>query len=59
MIEQLFIQIEGIFIICAWTGVVTFIILKILSVFIDLRVSQEEEEEGLDISLHNEQGYNL
>ena len=59
MIDQLFIQIEGIFVICAWTGVVTFIILKILSVFIDLRVSQEEEEEGLDISLHNEQGYNL
>ena len=59
MIDQLFIQIEGIFIISAWTGVVTFIILKILSVFIDLRVSQEEEEEGLDISLHNEQGYNL
>ena len=59
MIDQLFIQIEGIFVICAWTGVVTFIILKILSVFVDLRVSQEEEEEGLDISLHNEQGYNL
>ena len=36
-----------------------YVILKILNVFVDLRVTKEEEEEGLDISLHNEQGYNL
>jgi len=58
-INQLFIQVQGIFIICAWTAVATYIILKILNIFVDLRVSQEEEDEGLDISLHNEQGYNL
>ncbi|MDC3359620.1 ammonium transporter [Gammaproteobacteria bacterium] len=58
-IDQLFIQVQGIFIICAWTAVATYIILKVLNIFVDLRVSQEEEDEGLDISLHNEQGYNL
>ena len=56
---QLLIQLEGILVICAWTGIATYIILKILNIFVDIRVTKEEEEEGLDVSLHNEQGYNL
>jgi len=58
-LSQLLIQAEGIIIICIWTAITTYIILKTLNIFVDLRVSREEEEEGLDISLHNEQGYNL
>lgn len=58
-ITQLLIQLEGIFVICAWTGIATYVILKTLNIFIDIRVTKEEEEEGLDVSLHNEQGYNL
>ena len=58
-LSQLLIQLEGILVICAWTGIATYIILKVLNVFGDIRVSKEEEEEGLDVSLHNEQGYNL
>ncbi len=43
----------------AWCAVLTFAILKIVGVVIPLRVSEEEETEGLDIVLHDERGYNL
>ena len=43
----------------AWCGVVTFVILKIVDALLGLRVSGDEETEGLDIVLHDEQGYNL
>jgi Amt family ammonium transporter len=38
-----------------WSGVVTFIILKVVDAIIGLRVTEEEEREGLDLSLHGEQ----
>ena len=41
-----------------YSGVLSFIILKIVDAIIGLRVSQEEETEGLDIALHDERGYN-
>ena len=58
-IAQLMIQLEGVLIICAWTAITTYLILKAINIFIDIRVSSEDEEEGLDIREHNEQGYNL
>jgi Amt family ammonium transporter len=58
-IAQLIIQLKGIFIICTWTAVTTYLILKAINAFIDIRVSSDDEEEGLDISEHNEQGYSL
>ena len=58
-IAQLIIQLKGIFIICTWTAVTTYLILKAINVFMDIRVSSDDEEEGLDISEHNEQGYSL
>ena len=42
-----------------YTAVVSFIILKVLDAVIGLRVSDEQEQEGLDLVLHDEQGYNL
>jgi len=42
-----------------YCGVVSFIILKLIDAIIGLRVSDEEEEMGLDLVLHDEQGYNL
>ena len=42
-----------------YTVVVTFVILKIVAAFTALRVSAEEETEGLDVVLHNERGYDL
>lgn len=43
----------------AWCALVTFVILKLVGVFIPLRVSEEEETQGLDIVLHDERGYNI
>ena len=43
----------------AWPGVVTWILLKITDAVAGLRVTAEEETEGLDAVLHNEKGYNL
>ncbi|MGH8710747.1 MAG: hypothetical protein ACREVA_05455 [Burkholderiales bacterium] len=42
-----------------WCGVVTWILLKISDVVVGLRVTAEDETEGLDTALHNEKGYNL
>ena len=37
----------------------SFVLLKILDAIIGLRVSEEDEEEGLDLALHDERGYIL
>jgi len=56
---QLWIQIKGALFTVIYTAVLSFIILKVIDVLIGLRVSEEEETQGLDISLHDERGYNL
>lgn len=56
---QLSVQAIGILATVAYTAVATFIILKVVDIIIGLRVSDEEETEGLDITLHNERGYDL
>jgi Amt family ammonium transporter len=43
----------------AWCAALTWFILKVVSFIVSLRVSGEEETEGLDIALHEERGYNL
>ena len=40
-------------------SVLSFITLKIVDVIIGLRVDEREEQEGLDLSLHGERGYDL
>ncbi len=42
-----------------YTGVLTYVILKVIDLVMGLRVTEEEETIGLDLSLHNERGYNL
>ncbi|RED03092.1 ammonium transporter [Ectopseudomonas oleovorans] len=56
---QLFIQFKGVAFTIVYTGIVTFVILKVLDVVMGLRVNEEEEAVGLDLTLHNERGYNL
>ena len=41
-----------------WSGVVSVIAFKLVDLTIGLRVSEEEEREGLDISSHGETAYN-
>ena len=59
MIAQVGKQVVGIGATILYCGGVSFIILKVLDSVIGLRVSDEEEQEGLDLVLHDEQGYNL
>ncbi len=52
-------QVVGIGATIIYCGGVSFVILKVLDSVIGLRVSDEDEQEGLDLVLHDEQGYNL
>jgi len=56
---QLWIQFKGVLFTVVYTAIVTFVILKVIDMVMGLRVSEEEETIGLDLSLHNERGYNL
>ena len=56
---QLMIQLQGVVIICTYTAAVTYVILKLVSLITDVRASNEDEDVGLDMSEHNEQGYSL
>ena len=57
--SQLFIQFKGVAFTVVYTGVITYVILKVLDMLMGLRVTEEEEAVGLDLSLHNERGYNM
>ena len=57
--EQFLIQIKGILVIGIWTAVASWIILKVIGSFTPLRVSEEEEYEGLDVVEHEERSYDL
>lgn len=57
--DQLVVQLIGVVATIVWCGVLTYIIFKVLDATIGLRVSKEQETEGLDLVLHDESGYNL
>ena len=59
MASQVKVQIIGIVATLAYTAVVTFIILKLVNWVSTLRASPEEETSGLDLSEHDERGYDL
>ena len=52
--QQVVIQLYAIAATIVWSGVATWILLKLINVFAPLRVSQQQEVEGLDISQHGE-----
>lgn len=51
---QVLIQIKGIAATVVWSGIASFVILKVIDLTIGLRVEKNEEIEGLDINLHGE-----
>ena len=57
--HQLVVQAIGVGATIAYSVVVTFIILKIIDVIIGLRVSSDDETQGLDLTQHSEVGYTL
>jgi Amt family ammonium transporter len=56
---QVLVQIVGVLATLAWSGGLTWVLLKLSDAVLGLRVAGEEETEGLDTVLHNEKGYNL
>jgi len=56
---QVMTQLIGVIAVAAWCGIVTWILLKLTGAMTGLRVTPDEETEGLDTVEHNEKGYNL
>lgn len=54
---QVWIQTQGVITTVIWSGVVAFIAFKLVDLVIGLRVPEEEEREGLDITSHGESAY--
>lgn len=57
--SQLGVQAIGVVAVLAWTAVATFVILQIVRLIVGLRVDEQEETQGLDITQHEETGYNM
>jgi Amt family ammonium transporter len=55
--NQLLIQATAIGAVIVYSGVVSFVILKVMSLITPLRASAPDEMQGLDISLHGEEAY--
>jgi len=57
MVHQLAVQCEAVLYTIVYDAVVTYVILKLIDMVIGLRVTEEQEREGLDITQHGEQVY--
>ena len=57
--HQFLIQLFGIAVTIVWSGLISYLLFKLLDRLIGIRVSQEHETGGLDINQHDQQGYNL
>jgi Amt family ammonium transporter len=57
--EQFVTQLIGVGVTAVWSGVLTWVLLKLVDAIVGMRVASEEETEGLDTVEHNEKGYNL
>jgi ammonium transporter, Amt family len=55
---QLWNQLKAVLLTVAWTGIGSFVLFKLIDVTIGLRVTQDQEREGLDIAEHGERAYN-
>jgi ammonium transporter, Amt family len=59
MADQIVTQLIGVGAVAAYSGILTWVLLKISESVAGMRLAAEEETEGLDTVLHNEKGYNL
>jgi Amt family ammonium transporter len=57
IVDQVWIQLQAVITTIIWSGVVSYIAYKLVDLVIGLRVTEEEEREGLDISSHGETAY--
>ena len=58
MADQLLKQLTAVGTTLVWSGVISYILFKVIDVAIGLRVTEESEREGLDITEHGEKAYN-
>jgi Amt family ammonium transporter len=56
---QTWTQIQAVLITIAWCGIVSYVIYKLVDMTMGLRVKEEEEREGLDLSSHGERAYSM
>jgi ammonium transporter, Amt family len=54
---QVWIQLKAVLLTVVWSGVVAFVAYKLVDMIVGLRVAEDEEREGLDISAHGESAY--
>ncbi len=59
MMGQVMTQATGVLLTIVWSGVVSLVLFKLIDVTIGLRVTDEQEREGLDTASHGERAYNL
>ncbi|MDQ0474686.1 ammonium transporter [Labrys wisconsinensis] len=57
-IGQVWIQAKGVLLTLAWSGIGSFILYKLVDLVMGLRVTNDQEREGLDIAEHGERAYN-
>ncbi len=57
VLEQFMIQLQGVAVICLWTFIFSWLALKVTGLITPLRIDEQSEFEGLDITEHNETGY--
>jgi len=57
--QQFVVQLTGMVATIVWCGGITFVLLKLINVVIPLRVSADEETQGLDLVEHDERGYDI
>jgi ammonium transporter, Amt family len=55
--SQVWIQLQGVLITIVWSAVVAFVAFKVVDMLVGLRVAEDEEREGLDITSHGETAY--
>ncbi|MFA6901808.1 MAG: ammonium transporter [Gallionellaceae bacterium] len=59
MMSQVTTQATGVLVTVVWSGVVSFVLFKLIDMAMGLRVTEEAEREGLDTSTHGERAYNI
>ena len=59
MSTQLISQLWGVGTVIVWSGVVSFVLFKLVDMFMGLRVAEEKEREGLDVAEHGERAYTM
>ena len=57
--HQLLVQLTGVTAVVLYTAFATWLLLKLVAMITPLRVSEDDETDGLDIALHNESGYDF